>query len=96
MAEDLEARLSLHRTWRDSHGELNDAPNEALERIATLRAENERLLAAIAAEREACARVAEGLHRSEVVFQDANTQYGYAEARTDIATAIRSRGEQER
>jgi hypothetical protein len=26
---DLIERLRLHRSWRDSHGELNDAPNEA-------------------------------------------------------------------
>lgn len=26
----LVERLGLHKTWRDSHGELNDAPNEAV------------------------------------------------------------------
>lgn len=33
---DLIERLELHRTWRDSHGELNDAPNEAAARIRVL------------------------------------------------------------
>ena len=31
--EAVKARLSLHTTWRDSHGELNDAPNDALAAI---------------------------------------------------------------
>ena len=29
-------RLGLHSTWRDSHGELNDAPNQAAETIDAL------------------------------------------------------------
>lgn len=31
-------RLSLHPSWRDSHGELNDAPNEAAQALRTLQA----------------------------------------------------------
>ena len=34
--ERVRERLSLHTTWRDSHGELNDAPNEAAALLATL------------------------------------------------------------
>ena len=29
-------RLDLHNSWRDSHGELNDAPNQAKTAIETL------------------------------------------------------------
>jgi hypothetical protein len=32
----LVARLKLHSTWRDSHGELNDAPNEAATTIEAM------------------------------------------------------------
>lgn len=34
--EALIERLRLHRTWRDSHGELNDAPNEAADALEAL------------------------------------------------------------
>lgn len=36
---ELEARLRMHQSWRDSHGELNDAPNEAADTLASYRAE---------------------------------------------------------
>lgn len=39
-ASALVARLRLHTTWRDSHGELNDAPNEA---AAALTARDEQI-----------------------------------------------------
>jgi hypothetical protein len=32
----LVERLGLHNSWRDSHGELNDAPNQAKTAIKTL------------------------------------------------------------
>jgi len=39
----LVERLELHPSWRDSHGELNAAPNEAATAIRQLMAENEQL-----------------------------------------------------
>ena len=38
---DLVGRLQLHKSWRDSHGELNDAPNEAAAAIQSLTAERD-------------------------------------------------------
>ena len=38
-------RLELHPSWRDSHGELNAAPNDAATALRQLMAENERLYA---------------------------------------------------
>jgi hypothetical protein len=35
-SDGLVARLKLHSTWRDSHGELNDAPNEAATTIEAM------------------------------------------------------------
>ena len=35
-AAELVERLRLHVTWRDSHGELNDAPNDAADLIERL------------------------------------------------------------
>lgn len=34
---DIAERLQMHKSWRDSHGELNDAPNEAAAEIKMLR-----------------------------------------------------------
>lgn len=31
-------RLDLHTSWRDSHGELNDAPNEAAQALRAMQA----------------------------------------------------------
>jgi hypothetical protein len=43
----LVERLGLHKSWRDSHGELNDAPNQAAATILALTAEVERKDAAL-------------------------------------------------
>lgn len=44
---DLIERARLHKTWRDSHGELNDTPNKMADRIQALSAEVEMLRAAL-------------------------------------------------
>lgn len=44
---DLIDRARLHKTWRDSHGELNDTPNEMADRLQALSAEVERYRAAL-------------------------------------------------
>lgn len=44
----LVERLGLHKSWRDSQGELNNAPNEAGQAITDLEAEVARLRSAMA------------------------------------------------
>ena len=44
---DIVERLDLHRSWRDSHGELNDAPNKAATEITLLRQRVEELEAGL-------------------------------------------------
>ena len=36
-------RLQLHKSWRDSHGELNAAPNEAADALKALERDNARM-----------------------------------------------------
>jgi hypothetical protein len=48
----LVERLRLHRSWRDSHGELNDAPNKAADALETAERALERARPIIQDERD--------------------------------------------
>lgn len=42
MTYELAKHIRLHRSWRDSHGELNAAPHRAADRIESLEAKLEK------------------------------------------------------
>lgn len=68
---DLKERLALYTTWRDSSGEMNNAPNEALARIESLEAQlaeaNKRLALIEAYPHGTCVRKVSGPQWDAVV-----------------------------